>query len=505
MSPNLITHTLNQLLLDVLHVVFYYIDIPDILRVRRVSRYLNKATRYRNVWVDAYHTAEFPRPPGPFLSQSVHDLENILITSFRVSQNLQRYCSGTAQRAVYIFKLREIRNTGINLHVNLIFGRFLLIASKEEIRCYDLNLDESDPNSGGSIIYRTTGRIMRSFHCVSAVDVEGRRFACAVLNEATQTTRRMSIYFLNVGKQSDITMDPVYRSPEYSTFDVQFVDLGPRVIVIQGRLGPNLDTDWRFIVLDVLTRTELLIPPFTHATWQAAEMPERRLVREGTLFKGISTSTHLVLARSFYTEAAGWSTFFQAFTLPTSHIRCSPPTSVPLSPSHHAVIPGINVRLFGSLLLHDAVLDASTQDVLIAIRIHTFESSRPRVSISQHGILRLSTTHTTRGQEVGTIAFQLLGPFSHSQMLFVHPSFNGVGRLFYLSSDRVIAALEYGIYAGGGSNGDHEHGAKVVDYPSLLQFPTPRSLMDYDPYSGRICLRYAIGNNCTFEIFDFST
>ncbi|KAF8141990.1 hypothetical protein EV363DRAFT_1392389 [Boletus edulis] len=239
---SLTTFSLNQLVLEVLHLIFYYIDVPDILRVRRVSRYVNEATRYRNVWVNAYRTAEFPRPPGPFPSQSVHDLENILVTSLRVSQNLQRLCSGrcgTTQSDAQTFKLREIRTTGMQFYVNLIFGRFLLVPFNEGIRCYELNLEESDPNSGGSIIYRTTGRIVRLLHCVSAVDVGGRRFACAVLNEETQTARRILIYFLSVGKQSEMTMDLVYQSPEYRAFDVQSVDLGPRVIFVVGRLGPT--------------------------------------------------------------------------------------------------------------------------------------------------------------------------------------------------------------------------------------------------------------------------
>ncbi|KAF8449408.1 hypothetical protein L210DRAFT_3524790 [Boletus edulis BED1] len=198
---------------------------------------------------------------------------------------------------------------------------------------------------------------------------------------------------------------------------------------------------------------------------------------------------HLILARSFYVEAAGWSTFFQAFTLPTSHTT---PTSTPLSPSHHGVVPGINVSLSGVLVLHDAVLDASTQDVLIAIRANTFEPSRPPISVSQHGILRLSTIHITRGQGVGTIAFEPLGPFSHSRMVFAHPSFNGTGRVFYSGSDQAIAALEYDISARGDNDGGHEHSAKVIDYPSLFQLPIPPSLADYDPYSGRICLRASL-------------
>ena len=74
----------------------------------------------------------------------------------------------------------------MELRASLVFGRFLLLASSEEVRCYDLNLDTRGCDSVASVIYRGS---LRSFHCVSAVDVDGHQFACVVLNEETQTSR----------------------------------------------------------------------------------------------------------------------------------------------------------------------------------------------------------------------------------------------------------------------------------------------------------------------------
>jgi hypothetical protein len=158
--------------------------------ILQVSRYLNGISHCRDVWSDAYRKAEFVRPPGPFLSQSAHDLEDALVSSSRVDRNL-RNDGGTAQRERPTLKLREIRYTGVDIGANLVFGRFLFIALTEEVRCYDLNLDALDSNSGASIIYRSTGGTLRSFHCVSAIDIEGRPFACAVLSEEMQTTTQM--------------------------------------------------------------------------------------------------------------------------------------------------------------------------------------------------------------------------------------------------------------------------------------------------------------------------
>ena len=74
----------------------------------------------------------------------------------------------------------------MELRVSLVFGRFLLLAFSEEVRCYDLNLDARGSDSVASIIYRGS---LKSFHCVSAVDVDGHPFACVVLKERTQTSR----------------------------------------------------------------------------------------------------------------------------------------------------------------------------------------------------------------------------------------------------------------------------------------------------------------------------
>lgn len=232
-------------------------------------------------------------------------------------------------------------------------------------------------------------------------------------------------------------------------------------------------------------------------------MPQWTSIEDITSPRSISTSTHLVLARSFYTRAAGWSTFIQAFAL--SHLNPHRDFT-PLSPSHQGIIPGINVR--DTVLLHDSVLDASTQDVLITIRVEAFEPSRPRSSLLRYGMLRLGGT--TRGtsssshDKLGTVALRLLGSFGPvSQVPFLHPSSNGAGRAFYMSSYGIVSVFEYDVHGGGGGE-DDEREAKVIDYNSILRYQTPRTLLDYDPYSGRICLRSAMAKYSVIEIWDLA-
>ena len=223
----------------------------------------------------------------------------------------------------------------------------------------------------------------------------------------------------------------------------------------------------------------------------------------------ISTSTHLVLARSFYTQAAGWCTFVQAYALPPPHAhRRSTPTSTPLSPSHRGIIPSISVD--NTVLLQDVILDPITQEVVIAIRVHAFSLSRPCLPVSKHGNLRLGTANAPHGHEVvGTVAFQLLGRFGRlSGVPFIYPSFNGTGRVFYLiesgaSGFASLVALEYDLSASGGIN-EPEHGAKVKEYLWVMRFPTPRVLLRYDPYSGRICFQFSMAKYSVIEILDLA-
>ncbi|KAF8141998.1 hypothetical protein EV363DRAFT_41426 [Boletus edulis] len=469
------TLSLCQLPPEVLHVIFYYLDIPDILRLRRVSRYLNGISHSRQVWTNAYRTAEFVHPPGPFLWQSACDLETTLVCGFRVDRNL-RNGSGPAQTEKPALKMREIRCKNFYGGVNLVFGRFLLIGFRNEICCYDLNIEVLDSNRDSIIIYRSPGQQLGEFRCVSSFDVEGRPFACAVLLHLKGTagrrrdlTPQFSIYLLHVGEQSGVTLDLLHQFVSL-TMLTDSINLGPRVIVFQNDKGR------RVVALDVHTRTEFLIPSI-HALMEAAGITEFIPMRFSTT--SISTSTHVVMGRSYF-SGDGRRTFFQAFSLPPSNNQC-PSTS--LSPSHRGVISDIEV--FDNALLHDAIVDSSTKDVLITIRVHTRAAGGLKC---EHGILRLSTD--------GTITFQLLGDLgqlSHSPSHRPSGSFHGSGRAFTFElagHHGHISAVDYDLRASG--NDDNE--TKVAEYPRVVRCSSYHDLEDYDPYSGRLCIARHISN-----------
>jgi hypothetical protein len=82
-----------------------------------------------------------------------------------------------------------------------------------------------------------------------------------------------SIYSFNVGGQFDMTLDLLHQF-EHDVFTIDAVDLGPRVIVIQGRVGSGSDddTERRLVALDVHTRTQFLLSSFTHVPFETDDV-----------------------------------------------------------------------------------------------------------------------------------------------------------------------------------------------------------------------------------------
>ena len=96
------------------------------------------------------------------------------------------------------------------------------------------------------------------------------------------------IYALNVTEQSEMTLDLLLQLEQEAIFDVQSVDLGPRVIVVQAVVRPG--GDWHVVAFDVHSRTRLLFPPFTYAMWGVDEDEDEDEDKVGVLFHALHSS-----------------------------------------------------------------------------------------------------------------------------------------------------------------------------------------------------------------------
>ena len=80
-----------------------------------------------------------------------------------------------------------------------------------------------------------------------------------------------SICLLNAENRSNVTLEPLHQL-EHNWSHINAVDLGPRVIVVQGQVGRDRNADWRLVALDVQTRTQLLLPSFSRVMWEVAQV-----------------------------------------------------------------------------------------------------------------------------------------------------------------------------------------------------------------------------------------
>ena len=74
---------------------------------------------------------------------------------------------------------------------------------------------------------------------------------------------------LNVAEDFEVTLDLLHQF-EHDEFRIRSVDLGSRVIVIQGRVG--YAREWHVVALDVHARTQFILPSLVGAAWGTHEV-----------------------------------------------------------------------------------------------------------------------------------------------------------------------------------------------------------------------------------------
>jgi hypothetical protein len=106
----------------------------------QISLQCNRLSFERTVWVNAYRNFTFIRPPGPFSSQSVADLELELKTSIDLTENwTSRYPRRFEDRFL------DLGNNNMKAQkLKLVRGRYLLVSGESELRCYDLKAPKDE-------------------------------------------------------------------------------------------------------------------------------------------------------------------------------------------------------------------------------------------------------------------------------------------------------------------------------------------------------------------------
>ncbi|KAH7905340.1 hypothetical protein BJ138DRAFT_1183692 [Hygrophoropsis aurantiaca] len=325
--PDVGVTTIVHLSLDVLYNVVDFLSIPDIVRLRQVSKFFYHITWDRMIWSKLYrdHTLRLPRPPGPYAQQPVEFLADALVMSERVGSQWPPA------------RLSQVRTewlpiTPYHHRFNLVSGKWLLVAHKSRVICCDIRV--SRPSF--SVIYKSQGHI-KDLKYASTTTNEGEPLNFAVLATATSGPEKymIKVFKLDVSTKSFPTFKQVL---EFATTQGDVVDLiiSPRLLVIStyGSHQSRIPDLW---IMDVINHQIYILPPAN------SENGERCRI-----FNCIPTATHLIAIKIFEPDESSHS--IEAFPIPRESINITPEPLV-LQCSHRSVMHDEKVKLFSPFLL----------------------------------------------------------------------------------------------------------------------------------------------------------
>ncbi|KIK69300.1 hypothetical protein GYMLUDRAFT_237117 [Collybiopsis luxurians FD-317 M1] len=187
--------SLVQLPDDILFYVLSFLKPPDLIHLRKTCKRLQAFTLERTVWKAAYRYSGYFLPPGPQPSQTVHDLERVLLRAHRWNKIWLKPPQTIAHTLACIWSFRtEIEEP---LPVELVHGRYVLIKGFKGMRVYDLEIRHE------IFKYQSTGDEQLDWP-----DYQHSRTAEseAELGSLTPFSRNERLAFLKVTSQGDIDL-----------------------------------------------------------------------------------------------------------------------------------------------------------------------------------------------------------------------------------------------------------------------------------------------------------
>ncbi|KAJ3872540.1 hypothetical protein F5051DRAFT_456529 [Lentinula edodes] len=128
---------LTQLPDDILFHVCNFLSSPGILELRKTCKRLHDLTLERTIWTNAYRNFGYFLPPGPSASQTVHELERVLLHAHQWD---------TIWAIPALLRTRDHRSLKISVpkirSLALYQGKYLAIGTLESLILYDLQAEK---------------------------------------------------------------------------------------------------------------------------------------------------------------------------------------------------------------------------------------------------------------------------------------------------------------------------------------------------------------------------
>ncbi|OAX43245.1 hypothetical protein K503DRAFT_853417 [Rhizopogon vinicolor AM-OR11-026] len=371
---------------DLLHHIFRFLSVTDVIRLQRVSRTLRSTVLRDTTWYILYRALPQPRVSALLSTHSASYLKSWLTSR----EKFDRWCTNGPRDGRIImdskrsnvrplnFGNRELPSPGVarrrtvelypdatgnHTPYGLIFSRWLVVtslcSSEAPVRCFDLDADNGDDPAEevalqlyakhSTVLYTTSGMIF-DLRCVQSAQINGERVAFVILVENFFALKVFQFQITSRCSQPHIALQEVLTWHDMHLSSLRDVSLGPRLIAIKYARGgtfrnPGPESD-HILCLDIETFETFTVPHDDQASLISIESM-------------LSCTSHLMLLRPSSTH-----TLVEAYEVPpppfNEHFACKGQASSgnrnPNSPirrlqcSHEGVV---GSRLSHVVLVHD--------------------------------------------------------------------------------------------------------------------------------------------------------
>jgi len=410
MSLNLV-----ELPFDVLLQIAEYLDVQDVLRIRKASKRLFELSRERALWNSLYRACRYTRPLGPHPSQTRETLESILIRTLTVHHGMFHRTEPIRSRTVSVSEDSEALE---------FCGRWVFMRNEERVDCLDLSKHSSEHEEPRKYIVweadKRGGFELLAMDCLDIVAHDGHKHTVVVLDHRARgpPAERAEVIILEIHFDEDselgLRWESVYRKV--------FSDVSSEAIY--SYISPTA-----LLVMVGLQRGTALVWSIDHLDKEPVIIPrENDNIDDLPLF--FVCSTHVVSVASVdgppdVTHIRAWS----LATLLTGAIQSNA----------SAVIDDVYVQIVG--ILRDSVLDCNSGKTEVVF-VGQLSRDDPDDSLLAVARLLIPPEGVAHGL---TLSLQVIMQFPSDPIIILSPSCNGSMRLVYSleeSSDRRLGAVE---------------------------------------------------------------
>ncbi|KIK69303.1 hypothetical protein GYMLUDRAFT_35379 [Collybiopsis luxurians FD-317 M1] len=214
--------SLVQLPDDILISILSYSKPPDLVRLRKTCKRLQALTFEWTVWKAAYRHCGYFLPPGPQPSQTVSDLERVLLRAHRWNKIwVQQAQEAVSHSLGCIWSFQTDFKEEVE-HMELAYSRYLSVGSLKRVQIYDLETKCE--------IFRIENEYLQGLEYSRTATAESD----ATLGFFTPFIKNGTLTFFEISSQGEVKL--INTEIPHTTV----ISIGYNFCIILGRNGSNI-------------------------------------------------------------------------------------------------------------------------------------------------------------------------------------------------------------------------------------------------------------------------